>query len=115
GAGQDAENQEGGKPEEEAEGSDEQDSATKQQQQQQKPQWPNGRQALRSLSEELTDMDEEALRDLEFDVDEEMTITIPGYGGGSAWEGDEDDEEEEEEEEEEEGNAAEEAEKDGAE
>ncbi|KAL2201407.1 hypothetical protein P885DRAFT_26478 [Corynascus similis CBS 632.67] len=44
-------------------------------------QWTPGREAVRSLSEELTDMDEEALRDLEFDVDEEMTITIRGDGG----------------------------------
>lgn len=45
-------------------------------------QWTPGRDALRGLSEELTDMDEEALRDLEFDVDEEMTITIAGEGEG---------------------------------
>ena len=45
--------------------------------------WTTGREALRSLSEELTDMDEEALRDLEFDVDEENTITIAGGGGGN--------------------------------
>lgn len=37
-------------------------------------QWP-GREAVRSLSEELTDMDDEALKDLEFDVDEGDTIT----------------------------------------
>ncbi|KAK3505002.1 hypothetical protein B0T13DRAFT_492737 [Neurospora crassa] len=37
-------------------------------------QWP-GREAVRSLSEELTDMDDEALKDLEFDVDEADTIT----------------------------------------
>lgn len=49
------------------------------------PSWTtnNGREAevVRGVSEELTDMDEEALRDLEFDVDEEMTITIAGDGG----------------------------------
>ncbi|AEO57585.1 hypothetical protein MYCTH_2303901 [Thermothelomyces thermophilus ATCC 42464] len=48
-------------------------------------QWTPGREAVRSLSEELTDMDDEALRDLEFDVDEERTITIRGdgvYGAG---------------------------------
>ncbi|KAK4146935.1 peregrin [Dichotomopilus funicola] len=43
-------------------------------------QWIPGRDAVRSLSEELTDMDEEALRDLGVDVDgdaeEEKTITI---------------------------------------
>ena len=32
-------------------------------------QWP-GREAVRSLSEDLTDMDDDALKDLEFDVDE---------------------------------------------
>lgn len=37
-------------------------------------QWP-GREAVRSLSEELTDMDDEALKDLEFDVDEADTFT----------------------------------------
>ncbi|KAH6850309.1 hypothetical protein B0I37DRAFT_111090 [Chaetomium sp. MPI-CAGE-AT-0009] len=45
-------------------------------------QWTPGRDAVRGLSEELTDMDEEALRDLEFDVDDEMTITIAGDGDG---------------------------------
>ncbi|CAP68996.1 uncharacterized protein PODANS_7_9540 [Podospora anserina S mat+] len=48
-------------------------------------QWA-GREAVRSLSEELTDMDEEALRDLEFDVDDENTITASpvdvGKGSG---------------------------------
>jgi NuA3 HAT complex component NTO1 len=38
--------------------------------------WTRGRDAVRSLSEELTDMDEDALRDLEFDVDEENTISV---------------------------------------
>ncbi len=39
-------------------------------------QW-NGRDAVRSLSEELTDMDEEALKDLEFDVDDETITASP--------------------------------------
>lgn len=48
-------------------------------------QWTaTAREALRSLSEELTDMDEEALRDLEFDVDEENTITIANAAGAAA-------------------------------
>ncbi|KAK0748699.1 hypothetical protein B0T21DRAFT_344328 [Apiosordaria backusii] len=49
-------------------------------------QWA-GREAVRSLSEELTDMDDEALNNLEFDVDDENTITaspvdaVKGGGG----------------------------------
>ncbi len=39
-------------------------------------QWA-GRDAVRSLSEELTDMDEEALKDLEFDVDDETITASP--------------------------------------
>lgn len=38
-------------------------------------QWP-GREAVRSLSEELTDMDDDALKDLEFDVDEVSADTV---------------------------------------
>ncbi|KAK4186524.1 hypothetical protein QBC35DRAFT_500905 [Podospora australis] len=34
-----------------------------------------GREAVRALSEELTDMDDDALKDLELDVDDEHTIT----------------------------------------
>ncbi|KAK3375005.1 hypothetical protein B0H63DRAFT_263633 [Podospora didyma] len=39
-------------------------------------QWA-GREAVRSLSEELTDMDDEALRDLEFDVDDDTITASP--------------------------------------
>ena len=39
-------------------------------------QW-TGRDAVRSLTEELTDMDEEALKDLEFDVDDETITASP--------------------------------------
>ncbi|KAK0621134.1 hypothetical protein B0T17DRAFT_558968 [Bombardia bombarda] len=39
-------------------------------------QW-TGRQAVRSLSEELTDMDDEALKDLEFDVDDDTITASP--------------------------------------
>lgn len=39
-------------------------------------QWA-GREAVRSLSEELTDLDDEALRDLEFDVDDETINASP--------------------------------------
>lgn len=50
-------------------------------------QWTTGREALRSLSEELTDMDDDALKDLEFDVDEDNTITAsPVEVAGSAGE-----------------------------
>jgi NuA3 HAT complex component NTO1 len=47
-------------------------------------QW-TGREAVRrALSEELTDMDDDALKDLEFDVDEENTITAsPPVGEGT--------------------------------
>ncbi|KAK3380192.1 hypothetical protein B0T24DRAFT_185925 [Lasiosphaeria ovina] len=45
-------------------------------------QW-TGRDAVRSLSEELTDMDDEALKDLEFDVDDD-TITASPVNASSA-------------------------------
>lgn len=49
-------------------------------------QW-TGRDAVRSLSEELTDMDDDALKDLEFDVDDDTITASPvnteGDGNGS--------------------------------
>ena len=51
-------------------------------------QWVTGREAVRSLSEELTDMDDDALKDLEFDVDDDTITASPvnaengGNGGG---------------------------------
>ncbi|KAK0711066.1 hypothetical protein B0H67DRAFT_601903 [Lasiosphaeris hirsuta] len=56
-------------------------------------QWA-GREAVRSLSEELTDMDDEALKDLEFDVDDDTITASPvnatpaeGNSSGSAGSG----------------------------
>ncbi|KAK3333974.1 hypothetical protein B0T19DRAFT_419705 [Cercophora scortea] len=46
-------------------------------------QWA-GRQALRSLSEELTDMDDDALKDLEFDVDDDTITASPVNNPASA-------------------------------
>lgn len=57
-------------------------------------QW-TGREALRSLSEELTDMDDDALKDLEFDVDDDTITASPvnaengGSGGAGAGAGNE--------------------------
>ncbi|KAK4455784.1 peregrin [Podospora aff. communis PSN243] len=43
-------------------------------------QW-TGRDAIRSLSEELTDMDDDALKDLEFDVDDDTITASPVNAG----------------------------------
>jgi NuA3 HAT complex component NTO1 len=45
-------------------------------------QW-TGRDAVRSLSEELTDMDDDALKDLEFDVDDDTITASPVNAGDS--------------------------------
>jgi NuA3 HAT complex component NTO1 len=46
-------------------------------------QW-TGRDAVRSLSEELTDMDDDALKDLEFDVDDDTITASPVNAGADS-------------------------------